>query len=326
MTISPSQPSNGDRRPGPTPGPLPAADETNIRHLKLADSIAVDIGSGLRAVGTALQPVDIDTTVGVATLTAAPEGDGQTGQLRVARAELARLRTEMAGLLDRVRRLEQGAEETVLTVPTAGPSSPAVPPMRPWAITPRPAPAVGGPAPSGPDRYRAGSSGPRPRRDPPPRLGTCPLPAAPTHRLQGTARRTTGRTGPPACARAPAVIPGTPARPAPPRSMPAARPVPVERPASLQPAKAPRAAPTAPAAASDGLEAEYSALLAEVLGIAEVSATSNFFDDLGADSLLMARFCARVRSRPDLPNVAIKDIYRAPTIAALAAAGADSLL
>ena len=117
MTLSPSQPSNGDRRPRPTPGPLPAADETHIRHLKLADNITVDIGSGLRAVGTALQPVDIDdTTVGVATLTAAPEGDGQTGQLRVARAELARLRTEMAGLRDRVRRLEQGAEETVVTV------------------------------------------------------------------------------------------------------------------------------------------------------------------------------------------------------------------
>ena len=89
----------------------------------------------------------------------------------------------MAGLLDRVRRLEQGAEETVVTVPTAGPSSPAVPPMRPWAITPRPAPAVGGPAPSARRPYRAGSSGPRPRRDPSPRLGTCPLQAAPTHRL-----------------------------------------------------------------------------------------------------------------------------------------------
>src|SRR6185312_2641233 len=88
--------------------------------------------------------------------------------------------------------------------------------------------------------------------------------------------------------------------------------------ASRQPAKTPR--PT-PAAASGGLEAEYSALLAEVLGVAEVSATSNFYDDLGADSLLMARFCARVRSRPDLPNVTIRDVYRAPTIAALAAAG-----
>src|SRR3954447_8810580 len=96
MTTSPSQPSYGDRRPRPTPGPLPAADETHIRHLKLADSITVTVGSGLHPVGSALQPVDIDdATVGVTTLTAPPEGDGQTGELRVARAELGRLRTEM---------------------------------------------------------------------------------------------------------------------------------------------------------------------------------------------------------------------------------------
>ena len=29
------------------------------------------------------------------------------------------------------------------------------------------------------------------------------------------------------------------------------------------------------------------------------------FDDLGADSMLMARFCARVRKRADLPPVSI---------------------
>ena len=36
----------------------------------------------------------------------------------------------------------------------------------------------------------------------------------------------------------------------------------------------------------------------------------HFFDDLGADSLLMAQFCALVRKREDLPAVSIKDIYR----------------
>ncbi|WP_145379426.1 phosphopantetheine-binding protein, partial [Staphylococcus epidermidis] len=46
----------------------------------------------------------------------------------------------------------------------------------------------------------------------------------------------------------------------------------------------------------------------------------DFFQDLGADSLVMAQFCARVRKQPDLPAVSIKDIYQNPTISALAAA------
>ena len=50
---------------------------------------------------------------------------------------------------------------------------------------------------------------------------------------------------------------------------------------------------------------------------------SNFFDDLGADSMVMAQFCARVRKRPDLPSVSMKDIYQHPTIAGLATALGD---
>ena len=46
--------------------------------------------------------------------------------------------------------------------------------------------------------------------------------------------------------------------------------------------------------------------------VERVSVDSNFFDDLGADSMVMARFCARVRKRPDLPAVSIKDIYQHP--------------
>ena len=38
----------------------------------------------------------------------------------------------------------------------------------------------------------------------------------------------------------------------------------------------------------------------------------------------MARFCARLRKRPDLPNVTIKDVYRYPTITSLAAAFAPA--
>jgi non-ribosomal peptide synthetase-like protein len=61
-------------------------------------------------------------------------------------------------------------------------------------------------------------------------------------------------------------------------------------------------------------------VLTGVLGREEVSVDANFFDDLGADSLVMARFCARVRKQPDLPAVSIKDVYRHPTVRTLAAA------
>ncbi|HZA17352.1 MAG TPA: Pls/PosA family non-ribosomal peptide synthetase, partial [Pseudonocardiaceae bacterium] len=42
--------------------------------------------------------------------------------------------------------------------------------------------------------------------------------------------------------------------------------------------------------------------------------------DLGADSMVMARFCARVRKRAELPAVSMKDIYRHPTVRGLATA------
>ena len=68
-----------------------------------------------------------------------------------------------------------------------------------------------------------------------------------------------------------------------------------------------------------GAEAAFAEVLAEVLRVDRVSTDSNFFDDLGADSLTMARFCARVRKRPDLPSASIKDVYEHPTITRLAA-------
>ena len=67
----------------------------------------------------------------------------------------------------------------------------------------------------------------------------------------------------------------------------------------------------------EGLLAE---VLADIVRVERVSAESRFFDDLGADSLVMAHFCARVRKRGDLPSVSMKDIYRHPTIKSLAAA------
>src|SRR6266567_1316581 len=75
--------------------------------------------------------------------------------------------------------------------------------------------------------------------------------------------------------------------------------------------------------APTGVEAVFAELLADVLKIDRVSVDSHFFDDLGADSLLMAHFCARVRKRGNLPSVSMKDIYRHPTIRSLAAALAD---
>ncbi len=72
------------------------------------------------------------------------------------------------------------------------------------------------------------------------------------------------------------------------------------------------------------VERVFADVLAEVMQVERVSVDSNFFDDLGADSMVMARFCARVRKRPDLPAVSIKDIYQHPTIQSLATALSDA--
>jgi non-ribosomal peptide synthetase-like protein len=73
-----------------------------------------------------------------------------------------------------------------------------------------------------------------------------------------------------------------------------------------------------------GAERMLAEVLAEVVRVERVSVDSHFFDDLGADSMVMAQFCARVRKRPGLPSVSIRDIYQHPTIRSLAAALASS--
>jgi non-ribosomal peptide synthetase-like protein len=378
MTTSAFQPPIGDRPP--RPAPRPAADEKRVRHVKLvqsvpdrsADTVTLDGGApGLRPIDRTVPQAggeDLSAAMVVSALPIKP--DGNTGELRAADAELGRLRTEVAGLLDRVRRLEQGREGTAGTRPTSSPPSPIVRPAHPRVGAPRPAPAARGPWPSANGAVPAPvqRTAPEPRPVGPPRNAPAAGRAYPPQD-----RRVVG--GPPAASSnrpdpahpqgyagrpAPAAVPARRPTSAPPQAVPARRPTsaPLQallgRPASA-PAEAARCAPAAaaaatrrtpvpvrqrveterpaalvaapvaaPGAALDGLEAGYSAVLAEVLGIASVDATSNFFDDLGADSLLMARFCARVRSNPDLPNVTIKDVYRAPTIAALAAAGAGT--
>src|SRR5438128_7157587 len=77
-------------------------------------------------------------------------------------------------------------------------------------------------------------------------------------------------------------------------------------------------------AETTSLESIFAEVLADVLRVDRVSVDSHFFDELGADSLVMAHFCARVRKRGNLPQVSMKDVYAHPTIRSLAVALADA--
>jgi non-ribosomal peptide synthetase-like protein len=74
------------------------------------------------------------------------------------------------------------------------------------------------------------------------------------------------------------------------------------------------------AAAPTSTEAILAEVLADLMHVDTVPADGNFFEDLGADSMVMAQFCARVRKRPELPSVSMKDIYQHPTIRTLTVA------
>src|SRR5438552_17560528 len=76
-------------------------------------------------------------------------------------------------------------------------------------------------------------------------------------------------------------------------------------------------------AAAAGVEGIFAEVLADVLHVDRLPVDGHFFEELGADSLVMAHFCARVRKRGNLPSVSMRDIYRHPTIRSLAAALAD---
>ena len=62
------------------------------------------------------------------------------------------------------------------------------------------------------------------------------------------------------------------------------------------------------------------AALQETLGLDSISIDGNFFDEYGAHSLLMARFCAKVRHNSPALHLAMRDIYTNPTVRRLAAA------
>jgi Cysteine synthase len=53
--------------------------------------------------------------------------------------------------------------------------------------------------------------------------------------------------------------------------------------------------------AGDQRRGNLAEMLADVMKIEQVPFDSHFFDDLGADSLVMAKFCARVRKREACP-------------------------
>jgi non-ribosomal peptide synthetase-like protein len=73
------------------------------------------------------------------------------------------------------------------------------------------------------------------------------------------------------------------------------------------------AAPTTPT------ERFFCEVLAGIMRIEQVSVDSHLFHDLGADSLVITAFCARLRARSDLPPISTKEVYRRPTIRSLAA-------
>ncbi len=65
-----------------------------------------------------------------------------------------------------------------------------------------------------------------------------------------------------------------------------------------------------------GTETVLADALAEVLGLDQVSADADFFAELGASSLLMARFVATL---PDGTTASMREIYENPTVRRLAA-------
>ncbi len=66
-------------------------------------------------------------------------------------------------------------------------------------------------------------------------------------------------------------------------------------------------------------EARLAGLLAEVLDLPAVSVEADFFAELGADSLTMARFVTELRSTLGVRRLTLKQLYQHPTVAALAA-------
>ncbi len=65
-------------------------------------------------------------------------------------------------------------------------------------------------------------------------------------------------------------------------------------------------------------ERRLAAALGAILGVEQVSVGGHFFNDFGAHSLLMARFCAKIRQLTPPLNVAMRDIYTHTSVRQLA--------
>ncbi len=67
------------------------------------------------------------------------------------------------------------------------------------------------------------------------------------------------------------------------------------------------------------LEHDIARLLAGVLKVERISVEDHFFDDLGANSLLMAQLSARIRRELKISDLSMRDIYLYPSIRQLSA-------
>jgi non-ribosomal peptide synthetase-like protein len=63
--------------------------------------------------------------------------------------------------------------------------------------------------------------------------------------------------------------------------------------------------------------------LAQILGVEQVSVDAHFFEDLGANSLLLAQFSARLRKQTALGSLSMREIYQNPSVRRLASALVD---
>ncbi len=89
---------------------------------------------------------------------------------------------------------------------------------------------------------------------------------------------------------------------------------------SLPPPRGPRfsASSNQYVAPRTATEEALTAALTEVMKVERPSVADNFFHDLGAHSLLMARFGAEIRKRLKIAAVSMQDVYANPTIEKLA--------
>jgi hypothetical protein len=81
--------------------------------------------------------------------------------------------------------------------------------------------------------------------------------------------------------------------------------------------------PAVPSGDSD-VETARIEILAEMVEVETASVDGHFFEDLGAHSIVMAHFCARVRKQTDLPSVSMKDVFRQPAARRVRNAAAGS--